>query len=270
MKGSFYAYPKKYVCSVRKRVEEKTGIPGGNIMICSIHTHSGPEMTARFDLEGIERELKPDAENIHMIEDRIVLVIIDAIHHPFPAKIGIGKGYCGKEQGVGGNRRDPDGLADPEVWVIGIKDSSDRWKGCAVRYALHPTVIHGESRLVTADYPCYIREFLEESKPGLTAMFLQGTSGNQSPRYFRSGQTFGEARRIGEAIGREAGRVLDTMTFSSHVELSCTPWRPQSISGSFRQWTRLSKISGMQRKNSRFWNHRTLLMCKEGLQRSTC
>jgi hypothetical protein len=50
-------------------------------------------------------------------------------------------------------------------------------------------------------------------------LFAQGTSGNQSPRYFRSGKTFAEAERVGTAIGREADRVLGEMQLSSEVPL---------------------------------------------------
>jgi hypothetical protein len=60
---------------------------------------------------------------------------------------------------------------------------------------------------------------MERSKPGMMFLFLQGTSGNQSPRYFRSGKTFAEAERVGGEIGKEAERVLDEMEFSSEMPL---------------------------------------------------
>lgn len=211
-------YPKKFVRVVRERASIYTGIPANNIMICCTHTHSGPLVSTKIK-NGIDKATKLQLEYEQQLENKISNLILEAYNNSFPAKVGIGKGHCGKEQGVGGNRRNPDGPADPEVWTIGLKDLEGRWRGVIVKYALHPTVIHGESTVVTADYPCYIRRYFAESKPGITSLFLQGTSGNQSSRFFRDSQTYKEAKRIGETIAKEADRVLDEMVFSDDIEL---------------------------------------------------
>jgi len=212
-------YSKTYVKSVRTKVSEQTEIPSENIMISCSHTHSGPWASGRLDLEAFKKGLKPDENYIKELEDKIVSLIVKAYENTFEAKIGIDKGYCGKEEGIGGNRRDSKGVADPEVWVVGIKDIKDNWKACLVKYSLHPTVIHEESTVVTADYPGYIRKYLGKTKSGTITLFAQGTSGNQSTRYFRSGQTFEESKRIGYAIGKEADRVLNSMKLKSDVSL---------------------------------------------------
>jgi neutral ceramidase len=211
-------YPKKYVRIVRERVSAYTDIPANNIMICCTHTHSGPLVSTSVKKD-TDKATRLQVEYERQLEDKIVALILEAYNNTFPAKIGMEKGHCGKESGVGGNRRDPNGPADPEVWTIGLQDMEGRWRGVAVKYALHPTFIHGDSTVVTADYPCYIRRYLAESKPGITSLFLQGTSGNQSSRFFRDGQTYNEAKRVGEAIAKEADRVLDSMTLSNDVEL---------------------------------------------------
>ena len=149
----------------------------------------------------------------------MVALVVEAYNNARDAKIGIDKGRVGREQGVGGNRRDPDGVTDPEVWTIGVQDSNGKWMACLVKYALHPTVLHADNTLVSADYPGYIREYLAKTKPGMIFLFAQGTSGNQSTRFFRLGQTFEEANRIGSVIGAEADRVLDSLELSSNVAL---------------------------------------------------
>ncbi len=209
-------YSKQYVQKVRERIFERTGIPQKNIMITCTHTHSGPLAAGRYDMEGLRKSLVPDAGYIAFLEDRLVHVVDEACRHPFSAMVGMEKGTCGREQGVGGNRRDPDGAADPDVWVLGIRDTEGRWRACLVEYALHPTFIHGESKVVSADYPCYLRRYLEETKPGINVLFMQGTSGNQSSRFFRIGQTYAEAERVGRSLGMEADRVLDAM--ECHLE----------------------------------------------------
>lgn len=213
-------FTKKITRSVRERVSKLTSIPATNISLCCSHTHSGPWIFDSLNYDELKKGWGPDKAYVRELEDKIVDLILDADKHTFEAKLGVGTGYCGKEQGVGGNRRHPEGLADPEVGVIGIKDLKDNWKACLVKYSLHPTVIHGESTLVSADYPSYIREYLKKTKPGIDLLFVQGTSGNQSTRYFRSGQTFEEAERIGSTIGKEAERVLSSMKFSTNIPLA--------------------------------------------------
>jgi hypothetical protein len=211
---------KKYVGIIRDNVEKECGIPSRNIFISCSHTHSGPLASGMIDIEAIQKGYGPDEEYVQSLIKKITNLIIDAYSHTFDAKIGIGKGICGKEKGVGGNRRDPNGVTDPDVFVIGLKDNKDDWRAFLVKYALHPTVIHEGSTLVTADYPAYIREFLAKTKPGAHLLFAQGTSGNQSTRYFRTGQNFDEARRIGYAIAEEANKVLDSMEFYSDIDLA--------------------------------------------------
>lgn len=213
-------FSKKYVAAVRKRISEETSIPAGNIMITCSHTHSGPWASGRLDIESLEKGLQPDEKYIKDLQDKIVGIAVEAYNNTFEAKVGVDKGYCGKEQGIGGNRRDPNGPSDPDVWTIGVQDMEGNWRGCYVKYALHPTLIHEDSTVVTADYPGYIRHYFSMAKPDMVFLFAQGTSGNQSTRYFRKGQSYDEACRIGTTIAVEADRVLNSMKLSSEVELS--------------------------------------------------
>ena len=215
-------FSRKYVKEIRKRVEERTGynvnslgagFAGSNIMFCCSHTHSGPWASGRLDLEALQNNLKSDEKYIEGLLKKVENIIIEAYNDTFDAKVYTGKAYCGKEHGVGGNRRDINGPSDPEVSILAVKDLKGNIKGCLIGYALHPTVIHSDSTVVSADYPAYIRNYLAEIRPDMVMLFCQGTSGNQSTRYFRSGQTFEEACRIGTAIGAEAGKVLESFDF---------------------------------------------------------
>jgi len=212
-------HSKRYAREVRSRASEQTGIPAENIAICCSHSHSAPRASLNFTMDALERGQDPDTEYVKSLNGRLVDLIVEAASKPFAAKLGIEKGFCGREQGVGGNRRDPMGIADPEVWTIGVQDLEGNWKAALVKYALHPTFLHSDNFHVSADYPGSIRKHLEGSKPGMVFLFAQGTSGNQSPRYFRSGKVFSEAERVGTAIGKEADRVLNSMALSTEVPL---------------------------------------------------
>jgi hypothetical protein len=166
---------------------------------------------------------------------------------------------------VGGNRRDPLGLADPEVWTIGVRDLAGALRACLVKYTLHPTFLHSDNFLVSADYPGYIREHLDGVKPGTTLLFAQGCSGNQSPRYFRSGKTYAEAQRVGHAIGTEAVRVLGGLEYRRDARLGCRstevdvdlrtlPSRrdaEEAVARTLAEWERLKATSTVERD---VWN----------------
>jgi hypothetical protein len=213
---------KREVTLIRDGICHRTAIPASNIMITCSHTHSGPWSSGRLDLEALEQGLQPDAAYMAMLRDSLVNLAIQAWDSRFEATVGVDRGCCGREQGVGGNRNDPCGIADPEVWVIGIKDDSGTLRACLAKYALHPTFLHSDNLQVSADYPGCIRHYLSGRKPGMAFLFAQGAAGNQSPRYFRSGKTYAEAMRVGSAIGAEVERVLDGMEFSGDARLVCT------------------------------------------------
>lgn len=212
-------YSKKEVRSVREDIARVTPIPAENIMIVCSHTHSGPWASGRLDLEALEQGLQPDPGFMNDLHQKLVSLVKGAWEDRFGAQVGVEKGFCGREKGVGGNRRNPNELADPEVWTIGVKDLSGTVRGCLVKYTLHPTFLHSDSFYVSADYPGCIRKRLAEGKPDMTFLFAQGCSGNQSPRYFRSGKTYEEALRVGYLIGDEAERVLDSMEYRSDSTL---------------------------------------------------
>lgn len=248
---------KKYVCRIRKNISAATGIPEKNISICCTHTHSGPWASGRLDFEALENELEPDHDYIENMIRKVSEAGIKAYKERFTASAGTGKGLCGKERGVGGNRRDPDGPADPEVRVMGVKDESGRVRVCIVNYALHPTFLHAENTLVSADYPGYIREFLKEKFPDAVMLFLQGFAGDQSSRYFRKGQSFGEAQRVGHEIGKKAAEIINTIeykntaairTLSEEVEIKlrkfpCEDEASESFNNARREYTRLKEAN---------------------------
>lgn len=214
-------FPKPDVLRLRQAASKLTGIPAKNMMISCSHTHSGPSTRILKALDAIGSGWKVDDAYIEELHGKLANLVNDAWNNQFDASIGIDKGYCGREQGVGGNRRNPNELADPEVWTIGVKDASGALRACLVKYSLHPTFLHSDNFYVSADYPGALRMRLAEKHPDMVLLFAQGTSGNQSPRYFRSGKIWKEAVRVGQAIADEADRVLDTLDYQSEVKLLC-------------------------------------------------
>jgi len=214
-------FEKPFVEEVRNEISKVTNIPKSNIMLSASHTHSGP--FTRTWVSDIEKSVGwyiyfyPDY--LKLLKGKLIDCALEAHSKSNYAKIGFGKGTAGKEKGIGGNRNDIDGMADPVVDVIGVQDVSGNWLAIWVKYSLHPTILHADNLLVSADYPGYIREYLTRTKPGAIMLFAQGATGDQSSRYFRKGQTFEEAKRFGYTIGSEAERILDSMTLSDSIIL---------------------------------------------------
>lgn len=237
-----------YLCrdranELRMLVEKHTGIPRQNVMVSCTHTHSGPLLKndTSKGFEGID-EAYPDV--VDGIRDLLLEAAKEAVETAFDAQIGYGIGTCGKEQGVGGNRNDPNGACDPSVSVLSIKDMQDTIRGCVVNYSLHPTVLHAYNYFYTADYPAYIRQYLNQENPFMIFGFNLGSSGNQSSRFFRTGQNFEEAKRIGYAIGKETEAVLSSLEYHRELTLKSdstfvTP--PQKEYPSFEEACRISE-----------------------------
>ncbi|MEG1755886.1 MAG: hypothetical protein RRZ24_10620 [Clostridia bacterium] len=211
-------FSKRNVSIVRTAVEKVCSIPGANIFISCSHTHSGPWASGKLDEESLVNDSQSeDSSYVESLNANLIDLICQAKRHLFAARLGYGMKQCGAEKGIGGNRRDRNGISDPSVNVIAIQDNDFNIRGIYANYALHPTFIHEDSDVVTADYPGYIRATLNDSFPTAVFGFTQGTSGNQSSRYFRQGQSFEEAARVGGELGHSVISVINQMKFTDNV-----------------------------------------------------
>lgn len=212
-------FSKKHTAEVRRRVEKTYGLSGKNIMISCSHTHSGPWAAGRLDIESLEAGREQPAEYVEFLIETITNLIAEAKSNSFAAMFMSGTTICGAESGIGGNRRIPGGPCDPLVSVMAVKDTSDKVRGAIVNYTLHPTFIHEWSNVCTADYPGYLRLQLEELEPNAIVGFAQGTSGNQSSRYYRQGESYDEAERVGRTLGKAAHTVIEKAEWTDELPI---------------------------------------------------
>jgi hypothetical protein len=215
-------FSKKYATEVRKRINEACGIPEKNILINCSHTHSGPWAAGNPELEATAEGSTGDIdeEYISVLLDNIAKAVTEAKKCSFPATVGFGVGHIGAESGIGGNRRDKNGVVDDSLNILAVKNAQGQLKGVIANYSLHPTFLHEDSMLVSADYPAYLRYELTEKFPGAVVGFAQGTSGDQSSRYFRQGQSFDEAERVGRLMGKKAAEIIENMTYESDFTMA--------------------------------------------------
>jgi hypothetical protein len=211
---------REIAADVRNRVYEQTAIQKQNLMLSASHTHSGPVIFSDIFYDPVVP--KADPEYISYLVDKLVQVCVEAFQNKRVCKIAI---TTADGSGVGGNRRSKTDAVDPEVPVIVLKDAeTDKIFALSTIYCMHPTVLHEDSKLCSADFPGYTREYIKrELGEDVISLYHTGPAGNQSPRHFIKSNTFDEAKRLGFILGErivESVKQLDDRRFKEWVALS--------------------------------------------------
>jgi hypothetical protein len=212
---------KSLAAEVRRRICVKTGVPISAIAITATHTHSGPVMR---DCPIDPRDPvvpKADPAYLAFVAEQMVEVGCAAVRSAVPAEAGLAVAHA---EGVGTNRHDPAGPADPDVPVLVVRALGRAEPlACMLTYAMHPTVLHEDSKLISADFPGFTRQYLRAQKllpPSCPVLYHNGASGNQSPRHVTQANTFAEAQRLGEKLGAAVARVIPGIEFSSRLMIT--------------------------------------------------
>jgi neutral ceramidase len=204
----------------RGRLTAATGVPASCIVIGATHTHSGP-VTADYLAFRCD-PVVPRIDPIYLafFEDRIVEAGTAAWRNRVEAELAAASAAVA---GVGSNRLSPDGLADREAGILAIRRADTRaLLALQVVYSMHPTVLHEDSTLVSADFPGFAKQAWARAFPGIVPLYFTGPSGNQSPRYSVKAQTFAEAERLGALLTEPvigAVRRLTDADFDAHPVL---------------------------------------------------
>jgi hypothetical protein len=204
---------------VRGRIEAATGVPAANILVSATHTHSGPSTVDYISLEGDPTVPKVDEHYLRLFEDGIVAAGIEAVRRAQPAEVGLA---VADGRGVGTNRRDPAGPADPQVPVLLVRSTSGGHPiACMIVCSMHPTVLREASMVVSGDFPGMARRFLQQNLlgPDCPVLHHTGPAGNQSPRHVIRGNTVEEAQRLGETLGRAVAEAIGKTALESSLEL---------------------------------------------------
>lgn len=205
---------------VRQQIAAATGVPEAAIMITATHTHSGP-ITVDYVSNAADPIVpKADAAYLQWAGDRMVEAARSAVLRAQPAEIGLAIAHAHE---VGTNRHDPAGPSDPEVPVLIVRSAQAHEPlACMVVYAMHPTVLHEDSTLISGDFPYFTRRFLQGAAlpANCPILYHNGASGNQSPRHVTRANTFAEAQRLGENLGRAIAAVVPAIKFLPEARLA--------------------------------------------------
>jgi hypothetical protein len=179
--------------------------PSRVIISCS-HTHAGPSLN-RADAD------KPGGEMIEPYLDQLRDALIDAgreaVAAMAPATITWAYGRCGLATNRDLRDRDgermvcgynPWGEADDTLLAGRVTDPDGVVIATLVNYACHATTLAWENRLISPDYIGAMRDVVETHTNNAPCLFLQGASGELSPKEQYTGDT-----AIADANGRQLG-----------------------------------------------------------------
>ena len=157
--------------SIRKGIEEKTGIPSEGIVITATHTHAGPRV-------------KKDSAYFDFVIEKCVESAVIAWETRVPGRIGI---ESGEVFDLGKNRRRLlyGGLhPDPEVAVIKIEDKKGKLLGIAFNYGCHPSGLDWQNTLISEDWPYFaIKGIKDRVGDHVWVAYYQGAEGNINVGY---------------------------------------------------------------------------------------
>lgn len=222
------------------RVRARCPLPDSNVVVAATHTHGAPNSVP-------DRLAGADAGFVQKLEDACVAAIEQALASAVPGRLSIG---MGPDPDVGRNRRHDDGPLDRSLPVLRIRDAAGKLLATLVSYACHPTVLGADNRLMTGDYPHYLRQKIERANPGSVALFFNGCCGDVNIGHkahaswtvaANNARTYENAERLGERIADAAlaapeTPIGDTVSAADiTVELTLER-RDPDLPGLIRQW----------------------------------
>jgi len=224
--------PAEIVAEVREAVGRETGMPGGNVMVCATHTHTGPRVRSFR----IKEDEGPTRDWLSGFPDRAAQAVVQALGNMEPCQMAGGLAY---EDRISFNRRyhmkdgtvqsnpgqqnpgivEPAGPIDPEVGVLSFTRADGTLKALQVNFACHLDNVGGTE--ISADYPGYLATRLQERLPEQPCvLYTQGACGDinhidaRSPYRRHSHE---HSRWMGETLAGDVCEALQDMKPLAHA-----------------------------------------------------
>lgn len=199
--------------AIRQRVCDTLGIGADDLLLHCIHTHAGP--CCALEEAGLPGGALVPGYLADMTE-KVVDMCVRARDAAVNATVTWAYGHCdlavirdlpcGTRYTIGFNADAP---ADDTVAVGRISGPDGTIIGVLLNYACHPTTLAWENSLLSPDYVGAARQTVEDAT-GALCLFLQGASGDLSPRYQYVGDT-AVADRHGRTLGYATLSTLESM-----------------------------------------------------------
>ena len=193
--------------ALREAIHQHTGI--SDVLLNCSHTHSAP-FTIPWSTIGW-RTFSGESEAWRAeLATKMSRMVAQAAGSTSEAVLRVGRAPVQ----IGFNRRFPtangiimkaypQGVVVPWVDVLRVDRADGTPLAVLFSHAAHPVIIHGASRLISADYPGYAVKVVQEHFAGQSvALFAQACGGNINGEPLRGG--FAAAEAAGVKLGRAA------------------------------------------------------------------
>ncbi|MBQ9860170.1 MAG: hypothetical protein IJO76_05800 [Clostridia bacterium] len=198
--------------------EQHLGIGKDHIIVCAIHTHSGPAVSAIWG-----------GRNEAYVQEILLPMTLEAMKEAVtrtqPAVMGVATttsqaGINRREFTKDGNvilGQNPFGMYDPEMTVLAFQSLDGKPLLNVVHYGAHATAA-GEGPVITRDWPGFMVDSMEKNTSAMT-VFMNGAEGDVGPRC-SNGKTTGGKPDGDIMMACEVGSVavIDAMQAYRHIK----------------------------------------------------
>lgn len=210
---------------IKDTIAGNTSLKARNVIVSATHNHS----YGRTHKEKVYR----------LLAGRGIRATKKALNSQFPGQIGFGKRKIPEDLNL--NRAELNGLANPLLYVIKVKDTAGDLRGVHYNYGSHPTVFTewGSTRgKIGPNWPGYVNHFVQqrkrldllyrryENKQDIDTdpfvMFSEGAAGDQQPRdtdVFFHGERQPGQKVFMERLSRQVLDLLEATTTKRIVDL---------------------------------------------------
>ncbi|MGA2982743.1 MAG: neutral/alkaline non-lysosomal ceramidase N-terminal domain-containing protein [Terriglobia bacterium] len=221
---------------VTNEIEKQTGIKPLQIWWTTTHTHAAPEvgppgLGSVFMGERYEHD--HNTEYSAWVENKLIEGVKEARAKLEPARLGVGWGMAmaninrraRDEEGPAFLGLNPDGPADRQIGLLRLEKADGSLLALVANYAMHGTVLGDENKVITADAPGIVADYVEE-KLGAPMLYINGAAGNLAPIYtvcldFESGHLSQFRALLGDKI-IAANQLIGHTTSDVRLSLGAT------------------------------------------------
>ena len=188
---------------IRSRIKNEGGIDYS--FIAGSHTHHGPVLELTDEPGKGKGKFDAALRYYKEMEQGIADAILDANSKLAPAKMAVGVTKLDHFNRNRHSKIEPK-PSDRDLSIMRFDDSSGKAIAVLVNFAAHPTMQPGEKLKFSADWVGAMKQEVEKEM-GVTALFMQGAAGDQSPN---PGTNSG-FQAFGEALGREVVKLAASL-----------------------------------------------------------
>jgi len=216
--------------SVAWQADSLYGLKRGQLLLNSSHTHAAPMIWPCLD---VIYDLSPeDQRKVSLYGQELTVKLVKligmALNNLTSAKLYTGRGTAD----FAINRREKlfgPGPIDHDVPVLKVVGADGRMEAVLFGYACHNTTLVENNLLISGDYAGFAQLALEQSYPGVQAMFLMGCAGDQNPSPRGTAElarTHGQA--LADAVQKALSGQLRAVRAPIHTAYTRTelPFRP--------------------------------------------